>query len=305
MNTLVKLTYGSNLYGTAVPGSDQDYRGVYLPSRDDCFLNRVKDTITDGSEEDTQYFSLQYFLQLACQGQSIAIEMLASTQTETKTPLWDVLRANRKRFYTKSIHSFLGFAKSMASKYSARVDRLSETNEILIVLLDHLNWPHNPTVSRLGSIWDKLPVSPNAIKTANDRSSGADQRVYQVCGRELQATVTIQHAYTTIKAVYDSYGERVRAAKDGRIDWKALMHAYRVALQAKEIVETGDLVYPLKDAAYLRPMRLGQIPFIENALDQRLDDLIAEVQVKMDASALPAKADTAWCDAFVLEAYGT
>ena len=54
MNTLVKLTYGSGLYGTRIPTSDVDYRGVYLPSREDCLLNRIKDTITDASEEDSQ-----------------------------------------------------------------------------------------------------------------------------------------------------------------------------------------------------------------------------------------------------------
>lgn len=306
VNTLVKLTYGSGLYGTRIPTSDTDYRGVYLPSREDCFLNRVKDTITDASEEDTQYYSLSYFLNLACQGQSIAIECLAAPESawEYINPMWRVLHDNRRRFYTKSMHSFLGFAKSMAGKYSSRADRLAETEAAIDVL-----WAvgdgflHGRGNERLSTIWDELPESPNAIKTINERNGHADKRAYVVCGRELQATVTIGHALRVIQSISDSYGDRVRNAKDGKIEWKALSHAFRVALQAREIVETGDLVYPLKDADYLRNMRLGKIDFMANSLDKRLDDLIAEVQVKMDASDLPDKADAAWCDRLILNAY--
>lgn len=303
MQTLVKLIYGSRLYGTSVPESDLDHRGVYLPTRADCLLNRIKDTITDPSERDTQSYSLQYYLNLARQGQSIAIEMLAAPpeMIVVESAVWRTLRANRKRFYTKNMHAFLGFAKSMASKYSVRIERLNEVEAILEAF--HPLMGMSDEGRRLGAMWDTLPESTNAAKSTNERASNADKRTYVVCGREIQATVTISHAYEVIKGIRDSYGERVRRAKDGQIEWKALAHAFRVALQAREIVQTGDLRYPLADAPYLRDMRLGRIDFLKAGLDAKLDDLISDVQVKMDASALPDSVDGDWCDQLIMEAY--
>ncbi len=318
MITLVKLVAGSRLYGTSLPESDTDYRGIYLPSREDCLLNRVKDTITDTVEEDTQYFSLQYFLKLASQGQSMAIEMLASPEGVSAYQLdhgpgvtipWARLRANRRRFFTRNMHSFLGYAKSMSSKYSSRIDRLNETEAILTLFRKHSTgggWDRPYRFNddkRLAAIWDELPESTNAAKTINERNTNADKRSYVVCGRELQATVTIGHAYQVIQGVADSYGERVRKAQNGQLDWKALGHAFRVAYQAKEIVETGDLIFPLAQADYLRDMRLGRFDFIKEGLDAKLDDLINEVQAKMDASSLPEKVDQAFVDQLILDTY--
>jgi len=305
MHSLAKVITGSRLYGTATAESDTDYRGIYLPTKAECLLGRVRDTIEDKSEEDTTYYSLQTFLRLASEGQSVAIEMLAAPPecVVASSPVWERLRTTRHLFFTRNMYAFLGYAKSMAGKYSTRADRLAETEAILKLFTDGLYRPDQLDSVRLSALWDHLPISLNAVKTTNDRSSAADKRAYQVCGREIQATVTVAHAYSVIKGIHDSYGERVRAAKEGRIDWKAFMHAFRVALQAKEIVETGDLCFPLRDAAWLRDVRMGRLDFMAEGLDKRLDDLIAEVQAKLDASSLPAKVDGAAVDALLLAAY--
>lgn len=308
MNILAKLVYGSRLYGVDIPTSDFDYRSIYLPTIQDAILGRIKHAYEDKSEEDTSIFSLHHFLSLASQGQSIAIELLSAPleKTVSSSVIWEVLRANRKRFYTKNMYSFLGFSKSISTKYSLRAERLAETKSILDVVKPPAmgsEYLINIGQFALASIWDKLPESLNAKKTVNERNAGAEKRVYQVCGREIQATARIAHAYEVVKVIYDSYGERVKNIKDGKIDYKALSHAFRAALQCEEIVETGDLVFPLKDAEWLRDLRLGKIDFFTNSLDQKLDDLIAEVQVKIDNSDLPDKVDQKWVDSIILNAY--
>ena len=42
MNLIVKSIFGSHLYGTNTENSDTDYKGIYLPSKNDCYLNNVK-----------------------------------------------------------------------------------------------------------------------------------------------------------------------------------------------------------------------------------------------------------------------
>lgn len=296
---VAKVLFGSHLYGTQVLGSDTDYRAIYLPPLREVVLGTAKHAWKDEAEEDTSYFSLQHFMRLAVEGQSVAIELLAAPTPAVvaTSDLWQYLRDNRKRFYTKRMQSLCGFAKTIAAKYASRAGRLNETEAVLAVL------KQSSPVVRLSSIWDTLPESPHARKEVNAQNKGADQRVYRICGRELQATVTVAHAFTVIQAIGDAFGERVRQARVGELDYKAIMHAFRAALQCKEIVETGDLIFPLRDAAWLRELRLGHIDFTTNALDTRLDDLINEVQTKMDASDLPDRVDQAWVDQLILRAY--
>jgi predicted nucleotidyltransferase len=85
MNVVVEMIFGSHLYGTATENSDMDYKGVFLPSKRDLFLNRVsksvnRNTKTDNNGKntandiDSEFYSLHYFIELACQGQTAAME---------------------------------------------------------------------------------------------------------------------------------------------------------------------------------------------------------------------------------------
>lgn len=307
MNVLVEITTGSRLFGTATPTSDYDHRYVVLPDLKDLALGRVKHSVKLEDEVDGHAFSLQEFLRLAGEGQSIALEMLhaplKSDLVCACTDTWRDLVVNRALFYTKAMSQMVGFATTMSRKYGARIERLNEVEAILANI--DLSRPRSESLDsmRLIDIWDILPESPCAIKTINPMCSGPEKRVYQVCGREMQGMARVSHVYASIKAIADEYGLRVRAGRDGLIDYRSVHHAFRAGFQVKEILETGDLVFPLKDAAWLREVKLGHVDFFQNGLDKRLDDLIAEVSAKMAVSNLPDRVDQAWLDSIVLEAY--
>ena len=42
MNLIVKMKFGSHLYGTDTENSDVDYKGVFLPSKEDILLGRIQ-----------------------------------------------------------------------------------------------------------------------------------------------------------------------------------------------------------------------------------------------------------------------
>jgi hypothetical protein len=257
----------------------------------------VREVREDKNGKDDVYFSLQKFSQMAIEGQGIAIELLAAPDQAIKesSDLWEELRANRKRIYNKQMSGLIGFAKSQATKYSSRIERLNETEAILNIL--NLN-----KGKRLGVIWDELPISTNATKGENDRQSG-DKRVYHVCGREIQIHVMVDHAIDVVLGIHNSYGERVKKAKDGQIDWKSYAHAFRAALQCREIIRTGDLKFPLADAQYLRDMRLGKYDFVEYSLDKKLDELIFSIENEMKMCNLPDSADKQYLENIILKAY--
>jgi len=311
MNILTKIVFGSHLYGTNIETSDNDFRAIYLPTLQECVLLKTKDAVEDKSEEDTSIFSLQKFLRMAQQGQSVAIEMLCAGPEHrvSTSPFFDELHKNRKLFFSKNMNSFCGYARNMASKYVSRVDRLNEAEAIVDFLKknefkdEQVGNRESPTPNRLSDVWEGLPISPNATKGENPQNKNVDKRAYFVCGRELQVTVTTSHAIQVIGDIVKTYGERVKKAKSADLDYKALMHAFRAGYQVKQIMETGDLKFPLPESEYLRDMRSGKINFVENHLDEKLDDLMAEVQGLIDNSDLPDRVDMKIVDDLILKAY--
>lgn len=309
MNILAKIIAGSKLYGTSIPTSDNDFRSIYLPTINECVLLKAKDVIEDKSEEDTSIFSLQKFLRMCQEGQSIAIEILCAGPEHriSTSPFFEYIHDNRKLFFSKNMNSFIGYARNQSSKYTSRVDRLNEAEAIVKYLSEneykeqHVSFPKQ--ANRLSDIWDGLPVSPNATKGENPQNKNTDKRAYFVCGRELQATITTTHAIDVIKQIVNTYGERVKKAKSADLDYKALMHAFRAGYQVKQIMETNDLKFPLPEADYLRDMRSGKINFVDNHLDEKLDDLMIEVQGLIDKSSLPERVDKKVVDEIILKAY--
>jgi len=87
MRNIVTIKSGSHLYGTSTPMSDLDYKSVFVPSARDIVLQRVKSTIANkrpkgmgdknhAGEIDEETHSLQRFLELACEGKTVALDML-------------------------------------------------------------------------------------------------------------------------------------------------------------------------------------------------------------------------------------
>ncbi|MGZ7230903.1 hypothetical protein ACXWOM_10615, partial [Streptococcus pyogenes] len=73
-----------------------------------------------------------------------------------------------------------------------------------------------------------------------------------------QTTITVAEMKYSLTKLWNEYGERARKAEANEgVDWKALSHALRGGLQLQEIYTTGDLVYPLKDAEFIKKVKAG------------------------------------------------
>ncbi len=86
MRIIVKMKFGAHLYGTATPDSDMDYKGIFLPTKEELLLGRVPKSpnYSTGKDEsrntkndiDIELYALNYFKKLACDGQTVAMDML-------------------------------------------------------------------------------------------------------------------------------------------------------------------------------------------------------------------------------------
>lgn len=299
------MKFGSHLYGTDTPESDIDYKGIFLPSFREILLNRIPKSITfntkknstekNSSEDiDSEFYSLHYFLKLATEGQTVAIDMLhANPESIIKSSwIWEKLQENRKQFYTRNLQAFIGYARRQASKYGIKGSRLSDAK----IVKDYLCCC-DPE-KRLSVYWDGLPQGEHIHFLGKDPNG---KRQYQVCGKIIQETVTVKYAFEIVSRFYESYGQRAKQAeRNESIDWKAVSHAVRAAYQIKEILTKKDLTFPLEQSKLLLQIKQGKIDYTTEVAPL-LDDLMDEVEILSQKSDLPQKVSQKWVDEFLIE----
>ncbi len=87
MRKLVTIKFGSHLYGTSTPASDVDFKSVHVPAPRDVLLQRAKGSVSTArtkqekeknlpGEVEEESYSLLRYLQLASEGQTVALDML-------------------------------------------------------------------------------------------------------------------------------------------------------------------------------------------------------------------------------------
>lgn len=300
MKLIVKMVFGSHLYGTATPNSDRDYKGVYLPTAREILLGRIPKSYNEStgdqhskntsSDVDCEIYSLHYFLQLAVQGETAALDMLHAPVSllEQSSDIWAELVAQRHRFYTRNLRAFVGYARRQASKYGIKGSRLSDAKRVLAFFQQH-----EPGMKLL-ELWDSLPEGEHIHKLPSS-DPRHPHRLYQVCGRKLIDTARLAQHIETISKFVEAYGARAKLAEANEgIDWKAVSHAFRAGYQVYRILRDGTFSYPLPEASFLMRVKQGEIPYREvgPALD-RLIEACEELAVKSD---LPEKCARNWWD---------
>lgn len=124
MHIIMLTRFGSHLYGTNRPESDVDFKGIYIPSKEDILLGRVQHTLHFDSKKDTslkngpddidvELISIQKFIFDACEGQTYAIDMLYTNDDniipEYTSSIWThQIQIFRREFHSKNMESFIG-----------------------------------------------------------------------------------------------------------------------------------------------------------------------------------------------------
>jgi len=309
INTIVKIKFGSHLYGTNTKDSDTDYKGIYLPKLREIFLGKIpksynftsKQTNIEGVKNskddiDEEIYSLHYFIKLACEGQTVALDMLHAPNNMIieSSDIWKEIAKNRDKFYTKNLQAFIGYARKQAAKYGIKGSRLAESKKILEIFFA----AYEMGAETLKEIWDELPENEHC-HYLDDNQNGLKQ--YEVCGKILQETMKIPYAENIINKYYISYGKRAKQAeKNEGIDWKAVSHAFRAAYQVKSIFNKGTIIFPLPEANYLIKIKQGTLNY-KTEVGPILDELMNECEELASKSNLPNKVDRKFWDDFIIK----
>ncbi|MET0375917.1 MAG: nucleotidyltransferase domain-containing protein [Rhizorhabdus sp.] len=321
---LVRVRHGSHLYGTSTPSSDQDFKGVHLPSGEAIILGRAENHIkhdvvskAEGTNKNTaeaiddESFSVQKFFEMLMKGDTVATEILfAPPMTPEEIwqggydPRWLTVQKVGKQLLNRQCKGFVGYCVRQAAKYGIKGSRMAAV-QALMEVLQKPSYLDQPTL-KLGDIRAELvQLCARQEHTMMENIPHPDGREcwhIVCCDRKMPETVFVSEAVKVYERVWENYGERARQAmtKEG-IDWKAVSHAVRVAQQAIELLDTGKITFPRPNAAYLIDIKQGKLPYAGVSKD--LEDMVAAVQLASQSSRLPEKSDHKLADEIVSRLY--
>lgn len=302
---IVQIKFGSHLYGTDTPMSDTDYKSVFMPQLySDLILARLQPVIpfhtkaiesqkNTPDDVDNEFFSLHEFINLACEGQTMALDMLHAPKNMLihSSWVWDEIIKERSRFYTRNLSSFVAYARKQASKYGIKGSKLNTAKEFLSLLNCY------PDDAKVSELWDMLPPEDDYIHYPMSKSP---IRHIQICGKTIQETFKVGYTKTIIQKLISAYGQRAeQASRNEGIDWKAVSHAMRASFQMKEILTEGNITFPLREAQYIKDIKAGKFDYTTEVAP-KLEGMIAELDALYLKSNLPLEVDRKYWDEFII-----
>lgn len=320
MRLIVEMQFGSHLYGTATPLSDLDYKGVYVPDGRDILLQRVRDAISQSRPKapgeknsagdiDRELYSLQRYLELLSEGQTVALDMLFAPDAvmlREPAPEWREIQAHSERLVSRRAASFVRYCRQQANKYGIKGSRVASARAALALLCSAES--RHGTSARLEAVENEVTAFACSTEHASlldmEMPGGRLVRHLEVCGRKMPFTSSIRSAREIAQRLVDEYGERaLQAERNEGIDWKALSHAVRVGREALELLETGRIIFPLPYAAEILAIRRGERPYAD--VGEEIDRLLEAVESAALRSRLRDDPDRDLIDGLVTRAYRT
>ena len=313
--TIARIIFGSHLYGTNTETSDTDYKSIHLPPARDILLQKVTDStghavIRPEGEKNTpddiddESYSLQRYLQLLAEGQTVAIDMLfapANFQL-TSTHYWGEIYHNRHKLLTKKSASFLGYCRTQANKYGIKGSRVSAAKKAMEFFEVWNKVDPHEKVGYAVSM-DMVPSSEHERVYEKETTHGHTEQYYECCNRSVGFKNTVKEAYGIYKRIYEEYGKRARLAEANEgVDYKALSHAVRVGTEALELLNTGHVTFPLPNKEHILQIKKGMLQYKTVATE--IESLLEQVEKASVTSKLREEPDWDWINDCVVTAYG-
>lgn len=291
MKELIRLQYGSKLYGTDTPKSDTDTKVLFLPDLKDILLgnktsNKFNSSSGSGkknSEDDTdiEFIPIQKFFKDFYEGQTYALEIAFAVTCRHKGVEYDdpshniyhmmcVMTAN---YVTNNVDSMVGYAMSQSYKYGIKGKRY----EALVKLNDELatHWFNLDILSGESAV---LKGALSKITTDGEyvRVDGDDLLVFD---KKYQGTTHINEVQDRVKVMMGKFGDRTKeTATSKNIDWKSVSHAVRISGMACQLLRWGKLEFPLApdETALLKDIKAGLTPWdsVSDLISTRQDEII-------------------------------
>lgn len=319
INKILEIKFGSHLYGTNTENSDLDLKGIYLPTAKEIVLGNYKKTLTTTrpkqqferntkDDVDIEIFSLDRYLQLLVEGQTVALDILFALWdkghdfiTLEGNDIMHEIYNNRHQILNKNVNAFIGYARQQAAKYGQKGFRV----HALRATLDFLK-SNEGFVDKLGDT-DIIDWVINLKNEYVDIVELQDKKgkfgIYlKICDKHLGLDTRLKYCIQHVQKRFDEYGKRaLMAEKNEGLDHKALSHAVRVNSEAVELLTTSFITFPRPDRDLLLKIKLGELPYYE--ISEIIEKGLEQLNESQKNSTLRESPNTDWVEEFVFKTY--
>ena len=249
--TFLLCRTGSHAYGTNLPTSDEDFKGICCPPKE-YFLGFTK--IFEQAEQhnpDLTIYDIRKYFRLAADNNPNILEMLYGTeedhfpnQTDKQFRSATLLLENRDYFLSKKVQwSFSGYAMAQLKRLKSHRNWLLDPPKMLPTR-KAFNLPESTLIPA-----DQLAIAGQAI--------GLDDNFIELLRAE-RAYLQAQKNWVQYQEWKKSRNPQ-RAEMEARFgyDGKHAMHLVRLMRMAKEILETRRVVVKRPDYKELLSIRNG------------------------------------------------
>lgn len=283
---LYATLFGSHLYGTVISGtSDLDVKGIFLPSREKLLLGEKIPSLhystssnfekNKAGDIDIELWSVQkWLLELLPEGDVGALDLLFSiTNPSCKifkdSSLETVFNNRASLINLDGSRGYAAYAIRQGKKYAIQGSRGDAIKKVWHLLKER--FPDECPKGKAEKFLEELFTQGGEtcqIKTLHG------ERALILGGKAYLASMKLRELMVRVKAQNEACARQSVINMGRGIDWKALSHAIRAITQAKEFMETGDIVFPLANKDELITIKKGSIPWPE--IESRITKELAE-----------------------------
>jgi predicted nucleotidyltransferase len=332
-DTIFMMLAGSHAYGMATENSDEDLRGVCIPSDPGYYVGFLKSFEQKDSgwpdAEDKVVYDLRKAVRLMTDGNPNMIDFLYVRDESVvhTTPWWDRIREHRDKFLSlKMRHTYAGYAYS-------QLKRIQRHRKWLVDPPDHeptraeFGLPENKLVSsdQLGAFqwmvarfleesvtWFKLSEETRdellGVNYIGAVQSGIPDDTMPVLKDAIDVsdnfieTVMLEKKYDTAKREWRSYQNWQKTRNDARFelerkygfDTKHAAHLVRLMRMGYEIVSSGEVHVWRPDHEELLAIRRGAWSYDE--VVAYAEQMERDIAAAASESPLPKAPDRVFID---------
>lgn len=292
-DNIVLIGYGGSLaYGTNLPTSDTDIRGIATRTANDIYLGRDFEQVVNVNTDTTIYSIDKMFELLAsCNPNCIEIVGLRPQDYLYVTEIGQAILDNKSIFLSnKCIHTFGGYARAQLYRLRQKgLNALSkeEFNEHITKVIKDMN-------DHLIREWG---ISSDQISVKNT-DNGLVVDISDMKNISLEAFNGITSEIQNVIKTYNKNSARnEKALAHNKIN-KHAMHLLRLFIMGTELLLTGEVhTYREKEHDLLMKIRLGEYEVEKGTLSNEFWKILDEYETKFKEaqkmSVLPDKPDFA------------
>ena len=294
-NAAFLTLHGSKAYGTNVASSDDDYKGICIPTRKYFLGSQHKFEQAELKHPDLVIYDIRKFFNLASACNPNTIEVLFTDPSDhvLVSPIGQIILDNKEKFLSKRIRfTFSGYAISQLKRiklhrryllnppkvYPTRAamglpeqtlipqDQLMAAEAEVQKEIDRLNFDFMEELSEPMKISVRAAISQLLAEmklNADDQWRGAARKIG--IDDNFIELMQLERAYKNAKTEWDNYENwkktrnPKRAADEAKygLDLKYAYHLVRLMRMCKEIITTGKVLVKRPDREELLAIRNG------------------------------------------------